>query len=123
MNAPTVIEVLYAAGKGLLERGQTSESADVFRAMLVTAPSDERSWLGLGACHEALCQDAIALELYAMGTAASGSVRCQVARSRVLRALGREADAETALDRAEDAAGSASDDDLVALVARERSAQ
>jgi hypothetical protein len=117
------IEAIYAAAHWLLCRERVAEAATVFRLMLNAAPRDERSWLGLGECHERIAQPLIALELYSAGTVVAGdararSVRCFLARARVLSKIGR--DAEGALDSAEAAANHAGDDDLIALVRRER---
>lgn len=112
-------DTLYAAGKWMLDLRRVPQALDLFRAMVVSAPGDERSWLGLGACHELLEQDDVALELYDMAVAAAGGARCHVARARLLRKLGRDSEAEDALDRAEAAAD---DPDVEAIVAYERRA-
>lgn len=116
------IEALYATARWLLDEGRPTDAIHVFRAMLVAAPIDERAWLGLGACHEALGQASIALDLYAYGTATCGGVRCHVARARVLRALGRDDEADAAVDAADFALSSSSDEAEHALVAFERRA-
>jgi tetratricopeptide (TPR) repeat protein len=116
------IEALYAAGKWLLDAQRPLDAAHVFRGMLVAAPVDERAWLGLGACHEALGQASIAIELYASGASSCASARCHVARARLLRALGRDEEASDAVDAAEEALGSCADEHVVALVAYERRA-
>lgn len=116
------IEALYATAKWLLDQGRILDAVHVFRAMLVAAPVDERAWLGLGACHEALGQPAIAVDLYAYGATTCGGVRCHVARARALRVIGRESDAELALDAAEYALSSSRDDVEHALVEYERRA-
>lgn len=116
------IEALYATAKWLLDQNRVIDALHVFRAMLVAAPVDERAWLGLGACHEALDQASIAADVYACGATACGGVRCHVARVRVLRLLGREGDADLALDGAEYALTASHDDSEHALVAYERRA-
>lgn len=116
------IEALYATAKWLLDQGRVADAIHVFRAMLVAVPVDERAWLGLGACHEALGQPAIAVRLYAYGAATCRGVRCHVATVRVLRHLGREGEAKLALDAAEDALTSNHDESEHALVEYERRA-
>ena len=86
------------------------------------APRDERSWLALGACHEARQQPHVALELYTTGRvlASAPSYRCELARARVLRALGSEDEADDGLAAAQRAAEALGDDDARAQVERER---
>lgn len=115
------IDALYATGHWLVTRDRPEDAACVFRAMTLLAPGDERAWLGLSACHEATGQPSLALEIY--GTAQAllpGSVRCRLARARLLRSLGREEDAEYALDGASEVAAGLADDELMSLVAGER---
>jgi hypothetical protein len=117
------VEAIYAAGHWLLCRERIADAAEVFRVMLKVAPRDERAWLGLGECHERIAQPLIALELYGAGTVIAGapearSVRCFLARARTLSKVGR--DAEGALDAADAAAEQTGDDELIALVQRER---
>jgi tetratricopeptide (TPR) repeat protein len=119
----TTIEAIYAAGHWLLSRERVADAAEVFRVMLKAAPRDERAWLGLGECHERISQPLIALELYGAGTVVAvavgaPSVRCFLARARMLSKVGR--DAEGALDAADAAAERAGDDELIALARRER---
>jgi len=119
----TTVEAIYAAGHWLLSHERVADAAEVFRVMLKAAPRDERAWLGLGECHERVSQPLIALELYGAGTvvavtAGVPSVRCFLARARVLSKVGR--DAEGALDAAEAAAEQAGDDELIVLARRER---
>ena len=56
------LDALYATGHWLLSRERVHDAASVFRGMAVLAPDDERAWLALGACHEALKQTELALE-------------------------------------------------------------
>ncbi len=121
MNPQHAIETLYATGKWLLDEGKSIQAADVFRVMMLVAPGDERSWLGIGACHEALLQAELAIDLYEKGEAAAQSGKCSIARARVFRMLGRDADADAALEAAEGIADAIDDDDLRALLAHERS--
>jgi hypothetical protein len=91
--------------------------------MLKAAPRDERAWLGLGECHERIEQPRIAAELYGAGSIVAGddgmtSVRCLIARARMLSKLG--ADVAETLESATTAAADMGDEELVALVASER---
>lgn len=116
------IEALYATAKWLFDENRPIDAIHVFRAMLVAAPLDERGWLGLGACHDALGQPSIALQLLTHGATSCGGVRCHVARARILRTLGRDEEADAALDAAEEALAASTDDGEHALVAYERRA-
>jgi hypothetical protein len=116
------IEALYATGHHLLGADRATDAAKVFRAMLLVAPLEDRAWLGLGACHETLDQPELALEIYASANVLSHrTVRCAIARARLLRAVGRDGDACDALDFAEQGAELCEDDTLGALIAAERS--
>jgi len=115
------IEKLYGVGHWLLKQERYPDAALAFRTMLRCAPTDERSWLALGACHERAGQLRIALELYGAGTAViPGSVRCQVARARLLRELNRDSQAEDAIEHALECAHDANDEELVRLAEAER---
>jgi hypothetical protein len=117
------IEGLYATAHWLLGRERFKDAADVFRAMVNTAPEDERGWVGLGMCHEGADQLRIAKEIYGAGvTLASSPVRCAVALVRVLKRLGDDDAAGEVLVMAEELADGSSDDDVKALVAFERRA-
>lgn len=118
----TAIDALYAAGKGLLDDHRTAGALHIFRAMLVSAPEDERGWLGLGATHEALGQPLVALDLYGYGAVVCGGVRLHVARARLLRAAGHDDEADLALEAAEAALDARCEDDEHALVRFERRA-
>jgi predicted TPR repeat methyltransferase len=124
-SRPATVEAIYATAHWLLARERAADSAKVFRVMLQIAPRDERGWLGLGECHERIGQLRIAAELYGAGSviaagARSVSVRCLLARARVMSRLGRSADIEWVLDTAERAAAEQGDEQLVELVASER---
>ena len=118
------IDALYAAGLWFLDQGRVLDAATILRSMILTAPDDERAWLGLGAAHEALHQPSLALELYAGGVTACRSVRCQIARARIFSAQGRDGDASDAIDRAHALLEARDDDEdreaLVALLRHER---
>ena len=119
------VEALYATAHWLLTRGRPEDAARVFRIQLRVAPRDERAWLGLGECHERRDQLLVAAELYGTGsvlagTPRSGSVRCMLARARILAALGRTSDVERTLDHAQRAAAEQENEELQELVAHER---
>lgn len=112
---------LYACGHALLTEGRVADAACVFRALAAAMPEEERGWLGLGACHEAIGQHSVAIELY--GTAeelVASPARTAVAKARALRIMGRDDLAEAALDSAADLA--IGDADLEMLVRLERTA-
>ena len=60
----SAVEAFYAAGHWLYAHERFDDAVTVFRAVIRLAPSDERGWLALGACHEALDRHDVALELY-----------------------------------------------------------
>jgi hypothetical protein len=123
-SRPSTVEAIYATAHWLLARDRAADAAKVFRVMLRVAPRDERGWLGLGECHERIDQLRIAAELYGAGSVIAGgrsiSVRCLLARARLLAKLGRSSDVEGILDTAEQAAAAQNDEELVGLVAKER---
>jgi Flp pilus assembly protein TadD len=115
------LDALYSTGHWLLSRERVHDAASVFRVMAVLAPDDERPWLALGACHEALKQTQLALDMYATGqTLSRPAVRSRLARARVLVLLGRDDEAEVALENAFEVAERSGDDGLIALVSAER---
>jgi Tfp pilus assembly protein PilF len=118
------LESLYATGHWLYSQHRFKHAKNVFRAMVHLAPRDERGWLALGACHEAEDQLDIALELY---TAAVGMAdvapRCELARARVLKMKGRDAEAQHAVEEAARIAEELQDDELRCLAAHERAAR
>lgn len=108
------IEKLYATGHWLLGEERFEDAAQVFRVMLQLAPTDERAWLGLGECHRRIDQPNIALELFAMGSAAAEPApRCFVACARVLKSLGRDGESDLAYERAAELASELNDDELL----------
>jgi tetratricopeptide (TPR) repeat protein len=118
--SPGAIEALYATGHWLYSQLSIDHALNVFRAMVHIAPHDERGWLALGACHELQDQPEIALELYGAATAMTPAApRCELARARLLRARGQDAEAHEAVTQAARIAEELRDDELRALVASE----
>jgi hypothetical protein len=114
-------EALYTTGHWLLRRGQTREAAAVARALVRVAAGDERGWLLLAVCHESAEQPELALEMYGVGrSVASPAPRCELARARLLRGLGRYDESADAYELAAQAAARAGDDDLERLIDGER---
>ncbi|MBN9166462.1 MAG: hypothetical protein BGO98_43090 [Myxococcales bacterium 68-20] len=117
------IEALYATGHWLLSNARHKEAAEVFRVMALSKPDDERAWLALGACHEAIGQKRLAIELYAIASeAAAPAVRCAIARGRALRALDRTNEADDAFESAYELATTVGDPELAELALQERRA-
>jgi hypothetical protein len=83
-------EAIYAFAYTMLETDRIDEAVSAFRVLVRFAPTDERAWLGLGACHERLDQPDVAAELYGAGAviASPPSARCHLALARVARASG-----------------------------------
>jgi tetratricopeptide (TPR) repeat protein len=118
------IETLYSLGHWLLEQDRAADAIHVFRTMLVTAPDDERSWLGLGLCHERKGEDTIAHDLYELAeSVAPLSFRCPLARARLLRRGDAEDRAQQAYEAAEQRAAETREDEIVSAIARERSSE
>jgi tetratricopeptide (TPR) repeat protein len=116
------IESLYALGHWLLTDKRHKDAADTFRFMTLTKPDDERGWLALGACHEAIGQRLIASELYKIAaTVAAPAIRCTIARGRVLLALEQTDAAMDAFTEAEDLAMASGDEELARVASHERS--
>jgi len=117
---PATIEALYAAGHMLHARECWADAAAVFRLMLRAVPTDERAWLALGDCHEKAEQPLIALELYGAATlAAAPAPRCAIARVRLLRALDRDDEADSAWEALVAETEAAGDDEIAALIEEE----
>ena len=117
----SAVEAFYAAGHWLYSQSRFDDATTVFRAVIRLAPEDERGWLALGACNEALDRHDVALELYDEARrVASAAPRCDLARARILRSRGLADDARQAFAEAERAARLVDDDDLHALIAAER---
>lgn len=123
MTEDRVIEAFYCLGHWLLEHGRPRDAVHVFRTMLARAPGDERSWLGLGRCHELVEQENVAVELYALGTGtAISSFRCPLAHARLLRSRGNEDDADMSFDLAENRALLQDESTIAMAIAAERRA-
>jgi hypothetical protein len=116
------VDALYAVGHALLANGRAQEAGDVFRMMVLAAPACERSWVGLGTCHEALGQLRIAREVYGTGRlVAKPAGRCEIALARILRRTeAPDEQIEEAILRAAEIAESTDDEELRELVAYER---
>lgn len=101
----TLADTLYALGQWLIEEGRAADAVHVYRTMLMSAPQDERSWLGIGQSHERLGHDEPALALYELGEkTVPTSFRCPLARARLLRRMNKDVAAESAFERAEERA-------------------
>jgi hypothetical protein len=115
--ANRTIEAIYATAHWLLGEERAVDAARVLHVMLKFRPNDERGWLALGECHERLRQPRIALQMYGTGSVvAAPSPRLHLARARVLRVLGRDGDADAALEHAARAADLVGDDSTSRLV-------
>lgn len=116
----SVADTLYSLGYALLRDERWGDAADVLRAMVLAVPTDERGWVALGSCHEQLGQTSVAIQLYALACLPTrGSVRCRLALARALRSVGRDAEADEALEAAAAAAERRDDEELHELVAAE----
>jgi hypothetical protein len=112
---PKARENLYSFAYTMLQSDQVLAAMKAFRVFVRAAPTDERAWLGLAACHETLQQNDIAAELYGAGAviAEPPSVRCYLGASRLA------ADDDVALEllqRAGTIAENSGDDELRRLV-------
>jgi tetratricopeptide (TPR) repeat protein len=115
MEANTIpeIEALYATGHWLHGERRHGDAIRVFHAMLLCAPSDERGWVALGACHEALGNQEVAHAIYqAAQRAVPQPLRSAVALARLARELGRDDEAADAYEAAALAAEAADDESL-----------
>lgn len=118
------IDALYAAAHGFLQNGWLSQATSAFRVVIRHAPSDERGWLGLAACHEEMGDDTTALELYGAGAvvALPTSIRCLIGRARLLRRCGDPHAARECLDAAEALVSAHENEHLGLRIAEERNA-
>ncbi len=83
---------LYATAHAMYEN-EPLRAISLFQLLAKLRPTDERGWLGTGACHEAVEADDVALSMYTFGQAAARSAPCVAARARVLAKLDRASDA------------------------------
>ncbi|MFO0675624.1 MAG: hypothetical protein U0169_03760 [Polyangiaceae bacterium] len=114
------LEAVYAAGHWLYLREAYDDAACLFRVMIQLAPTEERGWVGLGACHEQLGQPTVALQMYAAASAITDpGVLARIARARLLREMGRTASADDALDDAADVARDRGSESMNRLALRE----
>lgn len=120
--SPRALEALYAAAFMFLDADRVEDATNAFRVMVRLAPTDERAWLGLGACHERRDEEDIAAELYGAGSlvASPPSPRCLLALARLERARGDGHLADEHVTDAHALAHSLEDAELIELVALER---
>ncbi len=118
--SPEAVEALYATGHWLYSQARFTDAQGVFRALVYVAPEDERGWLALGACHEAVDEDDAAFDLYAAAASVTSAPRCEIARARILRRRGDDAEARKALDEVARLAEGHHDHELRGLVEAER---
>lgn len=110
-----VKENLYAFAYTMLQADKLVVALKAFRVFVRFAPTDERSWLGLGACHEKLDQLDVAAELYGAGAMVSAppSARCHLGLARLAEELAVRIEH---LERARELAADDDDPSLAALV-------
>lgn len=121
MDPARALDSLYATAHWLLDQSRTNDALDVFRAMLLAGPSDQRSWLGAGLCHERLGQPTVAMQLYTLASsAAPPSARIELARARLYRSFDHEERASEAYLSAIELAHSGGEDDLANQIDAER---
>lgn len=115
-------EAIYSFAHTMLEADRLEPAVKAFRVLVRFAPTDERAWLGLAACHEKLGQDEVAAELYGAGAvvATPPSARCRIALARIARQHGDFTEADEHLEIAASLADAAGDTEVLALVRHER---
>jgi tetratricopeptide (TPR) repeat protein len=120
MNRSAAADALYGTGHFLLGQARYEDARHVFRTMIVLASADERGWLALGACHEAMDENEKAARLYALAPlVCHTALRCLVALARVLRVLERDDESGDAYARAAELAAEVDDREVSAIVAAE----
>lgn len=108
----------YATAHRALEAGDLVNAERLFAVMLVSRPSDERGWLGLGVIGERRGAFYKAAALYRIGCAfGADPAPCHLGLGRVLARLGRTREAERVLDEAE---RNTNDAALLCAIERER---
>jgi Tfp pilus assembly protein PilF len=114
-------DAIYAFAFAMLRSEQLDPAVKAFRVLVRFAPTDERAWLGLAACHEKRGEPDVAEELYGAGAivASPPSARCHLALARIVRARG---EGDLAREHLETACGLVDSDDaeLVTLLEHER---
>lgn len=120
LNGPA-LEAIYAVAYGFLDIERVDDALRAFRVMVRFAPTDERGWLGLGACHERLGQEDISSELYGAGSvvAEPPSPRCLVALARIAREAGERVAALEHIERALSLCDAVGDDSLAEAIRQE----
>jgi tetratricopeptide (TPR) repeat protein len=66
------LEAFYAIGRICYERDDFKRAADIFRFITTADPTNQKAWWGLGSCHAALEDYAVAGGLYEIGFLLSG---------------------------------------------------
>jgi hypothetical protein len=120
LSSTHAIEAMYATGHWLLFERRVKDAGEVFRLMVLNAPSDERSWLGLGATHEALGQHGIASELYRLALTLGPFARCALARARALMTLGHVVEGDEAFETALTLCRETDESELESMILAER---
>lgn len=119
-----VANAMYSMAFDMITNARWSDASDVFRAMVLFCPRDERGWLGLGRCHQELGQVDVAIELYLLGIrAVPRAVRLRLALADAFRETERDDDARYVLDAAEELASALDDDELSAWVSNRQEVQ
>lgn len=120
MRPANLADTLYALGHWLVEQARTDDAAHVYRTLLMTAPDDERGWLGLAFVHEARGEDELADGLYLLAEkAVPTSFRAALARARLRRRVDAGDGIDEAFERAIDLARSAGEEDAAASIRHE----
>lgn len=120
MRPANLADTLYALGHWLVEQARTDDAAHVYRTLLMTAPDDERGWLGLAFVHEARGEDELADGLYLLAEkAVPTSFRAALARARLRRRVDAGDGIDEAFERAIDLARSAGEEDAAASIRQE----
>lgn len=119
-STKSTADALYCLGYWLLDQQRYEDAKHVFRSMLLVAPTDDRGWLALGACHEASQELDKAARLYALARqACTTSIRSVVALGRILRKLDRDAEADEVYAEAAELVSDTDDMDLAVTIRTE----
>lgn len=119
------LDALYAVAHMFLGEDRIEDAVRAFRVLMRIAPTDERGWLGVGACHERRDELAIASEIYGAGSVVTSplSWRCVIALARLARRRGDTFAADDLLDEAQSIADANDDEDALVVVDAERGAR